>query len=161
MKQSARGSIEAAVDDRHEHWIRWTALTFFRNLFAEKRDQFGVHPSEGCVESTFTVELADGGLDPCWVAECAEEIVRGEAGKPFAIHGVAFSQHILSGKQGEDGVADPCGFAFVAEFFVLAAHVGRMHESSGLARFFRCARDQFFRGVGFPRRHPSTQAAVQ
>lgn len=130
-------------------------------LFPEDGDQLGVHPGEGGGEATGEVEFADRGFDPGWVSEGAEEIIGGQAGEPFSVHGIAFAQHVLAGKQGEHGIADPCFFSFLAEFFVFSAHAGNMSIKGTVAQVFACVLAQCDHAGATRNSHPNIRAGVR
>jgi hypothetical protein len=117
-------------------WAIWDGrhLAPLRDLFAKEREQFGFHPGKRGIEPLFEIEFADSSLDSGWVAEGAQEIIRCQPGKPLAIHGLALTEDKLAGKQGEDGIADPGSFTFLAEFFGFSAHAGEhAHQWTGWA----------------------------
>lgn len=108
-------------------------------------------------EAVLTVEFADGCFDAGGVTEVVEEVVGGEVGEPFCVHGAAFAEDEFARVEGEDSIADPCEFAFDLEFFV-ACHGGVIRGWDG--RGAPCAGVRSGGGVGPRIRRPSIRVGV-
>ena len=101
---------------------RSKSLRFLHDLFPEKRQELAFDVGMCGGEPLCTVDFPDLRLHACGVSEGAQEFVRGQVGKPDAIHAAAFAEDIFTGVERKHCIADPCGFPFDFQQFV-ACHM--------------------------------------
>lgn len=100
-------------------------------LLEVKRNELGFDPSKSSLEALGLVDFTDGGFDGSGFTEGSEELIGSQLGECFGALGgrnVGLLEDPLTGKEGEDGVANPC----LGAFFLFILRSGHVFKEAGL-----------------------------